>query len=364
MDIPQIAKHGYVYVDLETGEKEREGQSPIKHEGSYSTKMTVAIRGDEITVDGNISRYNRIDNLFGYTTQDQCVSAINKLLKTLHPDLPSFTKANTFEYSQAKDNSSHSIKTDGAEFMRLDLCSCRSAGEGNALEYIRALSTQRYRNSIPNLHTNGRTVDWRSAKGQSNLIYASAYDKAYELKLHTIPKIKRMFGENSKEFKYLEQVISYCEDNGIVRFEQKLKRRFLQKNKHCFYGLSNPSFLNKLQDEFLSVDKKLQVEAMTLENISQQLISSKIVSSTKAANTTAMYAMQWMMGSQFDFNKSQIQTHRARLRQIGIDIANPCDISRFSPVKVVRARKIEVNDNLIIPDWYQQAGSTSLKLVA
>ncbi|WP_420884523.1 phage/plasmid replication domain-containing protein [Aggregatibacter kilianii] len=43
---------------------------------------------------------------------------------------------------------------------------------------------------------------------------------------------------------------------------------------------------------------------------------------------------------------------RSRLRKIGIDIANKCDLSKFSPVKVVSSREIKVS-NLIVPTWYK-----------
>ncbi|HBE2517257.1 TPA: DNA replication protein, partial [Escherichia coli] len=63
------------------------------------------------------------------------------------------------------------------------------------------------------------------------------------------------------------------------------------------------------------------------------------------------YAIQWMHGHSFDLNKKQVQTHRARLRKIGIDIAQKCNISKFSPVVVKHTREITVSD-CVIPSWY------------
>ncbi|MCL7679555.1 phage/plasmid replication protein, partial [Klebsiella pneumoniae] len=104
---------------------------------------------------------------------------------------------------------------------------------------------------------------------------------------------------------------------GVVRFEQKLKSRYLQRNHLIYWGLSDYSILNKLHDDFLALDKKLMVTSMDFETISEHLISEGIVDSTRSANTTAMYAIQWMHGHSFDFSKTQVQTHRARLRKIG-----------------------------------------------
>lgn len=93
------------------------------------------------------------------------------------------------------------------------------------------------------------------------------------------------------------------------------------------------------------------VTSMDFETISEHLISEGIVDSTRSANTTAMYAIQWMHGHSFDFSKTQVQTHRARLRKIGIDIAQRCNISKFSPIIVKRVREVSVNE-CFIPSWY------------
>ncbi|EKU4731169.1 Replication-associated protein G2P, partial [Citrobacter freundii] len=50
------------------------------------------------------------------------------------------------------------------------------------------LSTQPYRNSVPRLHSNGKSVDWLSKKGNVNLIYPTVYNKAHEMELHSLTK--------------------------------------------------------------------------------------------------------------------------------------------------------------------------------
>ena len=114
--------------------------------------------------------------------------------------------------------------------------------------------------------------------------------------------------------------------------------------------------------EFTSLDQKLSVSNMKFETIATQLISAGIVDSTRAANTTAIYAFQWMHGHQFDLLKSQIKTHRARLRKIGIDIARPCNISQFSPVKMVSCTEIH-RQECLPPSWYQMP-KLQLRVVA
>lgn len=237
----------------------------------------------------------------------------------------------------------------------------RATGKDNVEHYLSGLSTLNYRNSIARLHTNGQTVDWLSKQGNANLIYPSVYNKAYELELHSLTKIKNKFGEQSEEFKYLLKVIDFCKDNGVARFEQKLKSRYLQRENLNFYGLSDYSKLSELSKEFLNIDNRLKVTAMDFETISETLLNNGVVDTVRSANTTAIYALQWSHGQVFDLSKSQVKIHRARLKKIGIDIAHKCDLSKFSPVKVVSTREIEVKP-LILPSWYK-ASSHHLTLL-
>jgi hypothetical protein len=137
----------------------------------------------------------------------------------------------------------------------------------------------------------------------------------------------------------------------------------LRRHNFRFYGLFNPADLRPFHDEFLAIDNRLQVTAMQFETIAEKLLRLGHVTNIKAANTTAMYAMQWMTGARFDLSKSQLKIHRARLRKIGIDIADACDISKFSLVQIRKATEIVVRD-LPIPDWYQMPTVQPLRLAA
>ena len=184
------------------------------------------------------------------------------------------------------------------------------------------------------------------------------------MELHLNDKVAKAYEKESDEFNYLQSVINYCREAGVVRFEQKLKSAFLRKYNFCFYGLFDEKQLKPTHDELLAIDEKLQVTAMTTENIAERLIRQEIVTSTHAANVTSMYAIQWMHGTEFDLSKTQVRVHRARLRKIGIDIGIPCDTSRHSPVFIRKVKEIEVQP-LEMPSWYQPPGrKPNLKLVA
>lgn len=359
--LPLVSDRHFIAVDSLTGEDLGIRQDTLQHAGSFSTSINIRVSGNRVTVTGNPSRIDRSENLFGFSTVDQCIAVYNRILARY--GLPPFTKATRVIHVAGEGSKIRTI-TDGAVFTEIHITSNRTTGKGNADTYIKAISTLPYKNSIPRLHTNGKTCDWLTKAGKGgSLIYPSVYNKTFELELHALPKLKRTHGEDSPEYQYLKTVIDYCRENGVVRFEQKLKSAFLRRHNLRHYGLSNLNSLKTIHEEFLNLDTKLKVEHMTLESITQKLINYGICDSTRAANVTTLYAIQWMHGEQFDFNKSQVKTHRARLRKIGIDIAMPCDVTKFSLITVKEAKQITVGQ-LVAPTWYRKPVTNHLQIAA
>lgn len=60
-----------------------------------------------------------------------------------------------------------------------------------------------------------------------------------------------------------------------------------------------------------------------LIHLPQMLLDAGAVSNLNQGRNTMLYAVLWMHGETFDFEKKQVQVHRARLRQIDIDIKQP-----------------------------------------
>jgi len=366
-ELPLVSDRAYQNIDTETGEGGKIVQPSFQHEGSFSTSIRIQISGNRLTVSGNPSRYGRIDNLFGLVSLDDCIIVYNRILSSL--GLPTFTKCTKLWQVTDKVNGKAKMRTltNGAVFKEIHITTNKAAGNGCSDDYLKGLSTLSYRNAVPRLHSNGKTVDWLSKKGNALLMYPSVYDKANELRLHTLDKIKnsKLHGPDSDAYHYLMMIIDFCEANGIVRFEQKLKGRLLTRLNARHWGLFDEQIAFKeLHDEFLGIDEKLQVTSMTLEGIGERLLRMGIVDSTRAANTTALYAIQWMHGQTFDLKKSQVKINRARLRRLGLDIARPCNISQTSPVYVRKAKEVEVVE-VSAPDWYRHAEARpNLRLVA
>ncbi len=363
-EVPLVGDRAYQNIDVETGEGGKIVQPAFQHEGSFCTSIRIQISGNRITMSGNPSRYGRIENLFGLTTLDECMAVYNRILRSL--GLPEFTKCTQIWHYTDKVNGSAKMQTmtDGAVFEEIHITTNKGAGNGCSDDYIKGLSTLSYRNSIPRLHTNGKTVDWLSKKGNAHLMYPSVYDKAHELRLHSLEKIARKYGPESDEYHYLNMIIDFCDLHGIVRFEQKLKGKLLTRLNARYWGLFSEDVFKPVHEEFLNIDEKLQVTSMTIEGISERLIRLGVVDTTRAANTTALYAIQWMHGQTFDLTKRQVQQHRSRLRKLGLDIARPCNISQNSPVYIRKAKEVVVSE-VTAPDWYRHADAKpQLTLVA
>lgn len=353
-ELPVISDDGYAHFDFLEGVYGPLRQSRVRVDGSYSTTITVHVKGSRLVVEGNPSRYGRIDNLFGYTSLDDCFSVYNHLLASL--GLPLLTKCTYLGFTQSvKASGAISLEplVDGAVITRIDLTTNMQVGGGGCVQaYLKALSMMPYRRSRGNLYADGNTVDWKSMLGNSREIYPSVYNKAVEFQLHLLPKVKKKFGESSPEFSYVSRLTDYCKQHGVTRHEQKFKSTFLNKKQLQFYGLSHTlTELTKYHHEFLNIDKKLQVTAMDLRTITHTLIEQGICTSKKSANTTALYAINWLNGDTFDSCMTQVKVHRARLRKIGIDILKPCNVLVFSPVIVKEV--IEINrSTLSPPDFY------------
>ena len=354
-DLPIISDTAFKAIDCLTGEVLSTSYRSVKHEGSHSSRVQIHVQGRKITIDGNPSRLNRHDNLWGFETLEQCITVYNELLAEY--GLPAFTRCTRFEIRQGESGakSSH-LWADGCCVHRIDLTTNISVGKGNETPYLRALASQRIGHSIGRLFPNGKSVDWTtsgSGKG-ARLQYRKAYDKGFEILKHHLPKVKRAFGESSPEFKYAQDIYNYALETGIVRLEQELKSEFLSRERLCFWGLFDEGEYLTLHKEFLGVDERLKVTKMDMASIAQQLLLENIVDTPRAANVTASYAHLWMHGQEIVCSQRSFETHAARLNRIGINIRNSCDLTTFSTVFIREMREINPIKGIAPPTWYKR----------
>lgn len=349
-DLPQVGDVICRRFDVETDELLGTSVPAFFAEGSYCTTFRIHVCGRRITVDGNASRINRLDNVFGIETLDGCMAVINEVLAKLH--LPPMTKCKTLR--QLQDGS---YLADGAIFQRLDLTSNFYVGQGNERAYLRGISSQRFRNSLAYLYPDGNTCVWTPKGGEKagSLVYPGNYNKSAELDSHLLPKVKRAFGEDSDEFRYVRELRDWCASVGMVRSELKCRSEYLKREGLRFWGLFDEQKLREIHRGFLMVGEKCEINNFDVLTVADELLDKNIVDHRKAAMTTAGYVALWQCGQRFDFESSAVQKHRARLRQIGIDIKTPFDGTRHGIVFIRNVREIERVFQMPTPAFYRSA---------
>ncbi len=355
--LPLVGDEMICAVDLETGERLRESPNMKRLEGSYSSKLSIRCDGFSVTVDGNPSRWHRLDNLFGLRMLDEAIGVYNAILDGF--DLPPFTKNTRFAWQQGKDGQKAHRVGNGARFQRVDWTENLEVGPDNELPFIRALSTQSIgKGKHPQLYSNGQTVDWAR---RSTLWYLKAYNKAYELREHLTKGQKKQLIK--EDLDYLENLIEYCEQYGIVRVEKEFKNAFLKRKNLCFYGEASEIDFYEYLNDIEEIVERVEMATVDYETIADQLLEKGIVTSRQSANATQGYALAWLHGQNLKqtMGRSQFYEHKRRLRALGLDISNPCEVTRLP--QITREREIFVRPALP-PAWYRHPEKTNLRLVA
>lgn len=344
--LPIVGSEMVLRVDISTGQPVSQAPNSIKHEGSYSSSLMIRCNGTRVSVTGNPSRWHRSENLFGFTSIDDCVRVYNQILA--QHGLPPFTKCTKWWFLDAKEEGSkHSIFSDGAIIDHIDFTRNFSVGAGAEVPFLRGLSGQAWgkgKKSTPYLYPNCMTVDCH--KG-STLRYSKVYVKSHDLITH---KNKRLKDASDQEIKYYERVIDWCQSNGVLREEHSFKGKWLRRKRFCFYGMtSKQDFAPYLKDVENAIER-LEVMNTDYETISDQLLEKGIVKSRQSANSTQAVAFKWLYGMPIPKN-AQYYVHRPRLLSLGIDISLPHDVTRMP----LRIRSNELIDIKVLdaPSWYK-----------
>ncbi|HGY9587041.1 TPA: phage/plasmid replication protein [Vibrio harveyi] len=352
--LPVVGKELYWRVDAATGESTQPSPTPFRLEGSFSSLITVRCDGYKVSVEGNPSRWMRMDNLFGFKTIDECVAVYNRILKQC--GLPPFTKSTRVYFRQTDESKKALLESDGAFIKHIDFTRNLSVGEGNEIAYLRAISGQTIgRSKVGYLYPNQQTVDWN--KG-STYRYDKIYIKAFDLEKHRSSRTANCI--NQEDLDYYDQLIDYCKSNGVIREEHSFKRPFLRRKNLCFYGLVTEKDFEPYLQDLEKAMKRLEVTHTEYDTVADQLMGEGVCKSRQSANATQSVYLQWLHGQKLKRN-SQYYVHRSRLLQIGIDIAVDFDVTRL-PIQIRRQEVVEVQ-TLQVPDWYREPHLDSLPKV-
>lgn len=315
-EVPVINAGVFFSVDCH-GEVEWQTQKASKIVGSFDTSLQLRSDGHTVCFSGNVSRFGRTNNLFGYSFSD-CLRRIAVVLHRF--GLPAFSAGQKFYRNVRHENGSYSQKLayTGASISRIDLTKNYETGSlSNARAYLEFLATQQG-NARLKVATSpdGETVHWGAG---SRRLYSKVYIKSTEMRKHGMP----------------HDLIEYCEKVGIVRFEITAKATQLV-DMHCNYlGGFDMKKLEILFNERAALLTRAEHSVDDLEEL---------------PNAFRRTARDYLAGDDLArrLSVSTHRRHRLALLPYGLDIAVRRNVIEFKP----RVRVIELKP-ASVPSWYQ-----------
>lgn len=282
-------------------------------EGSFDSRCELRSDGSTVEFSGNIARFNRRDNLFGYDWPET-IKRVNHLLNLY--SLPPFTSGKLYRFADS------GWTWTGARVSRIDVTMNRACfSHENASIVLKQLAGQHVGRQKGNLSSDGATVEY--GRG-SKYVYGKCYSKFAEFIAHQ----KKKSGSHVDD-----EVIDFTKRLGVLREEFTLKSRFLTQNCLAYLGQITHSdlvevFMNRTQ--FKRFD---EVEHDTFNDMPRKL--------------KATYA-GWKLGIPNTLSRATFYRHRLELLKYGIDISVPCN----GQILPIRIKTIEVAA-LEAPDWYR-----------
>jgi hypothetical protein len=268
-----------------------------------------------------VGRFGRPDNLFGFGL-DKCLAILREVLE--HYGLPAFTAGRRVELAKNRGEDVTYAWT-GARISRLDLTANYSTGSAEgAHALLQYLGSQHAGRKTGAVLGQGETVDW--GRG-SNRQYWKAYIKYLEMKRHGCDR---------------SEIIDYCEQNGIVRFEGTVRSNTLTDLGAAYLGDYERGFamgqLIQLFTEHTKVFNRVERTTDDLDDLPRPLRAT---------------ARDYLAGMDLTrvMKKTTLYRHRTALLPYGLDIFVR-NVTPFKPrVQVINVQPAAV------PAWYWQAAA-------
>lgn len=314
IELPIISAGVVCGIDVH-GEIEWQTMKTTVLQGSHQTSVQIRCDGHTVLFSGNVSRFGRTNNLFGFSLA-QCIRRVNNILARL--GLPPFTAGAKF-YRNVHTQNGTSLKATwtGCQITRIDLTANFETGSlSNARAYLEWLSTQQGNARLKvGITPDGETVHWGHG---SRRLYTKVYLKSAELLKHNGP----------------QQLIEHCENVGLVRFEITVKATQLHSMGCNYLGGLDMSQLELLFEERKALLTRAEHTTDDLEELPKTLRCT---------------ARDWLAGDDIRKRMSiaTFKRHRAGLLSYGIDISVRRNVIAFKP----RVRVIEVRA-ATVPQWY------------
>lgn len=336
--LPVLQDGCFVRFDAH-GDHESTTLKKVRVEGSHESAVFVRCDGHTVHFEGNVSKFSRQDNVFGFTFS-QCIQRINALVCSL--GLPPFTAGQKMEVNSPQGWRTHWT---GARITRLDLTENFAAGSSaDAYHFMRYLSGQQASRLKTGTYGEGETVDF--GRG-SRRAYSKAYLKGPELLKHAKKDIRGPRPELSRPFDpYLFELADWCNSIGLVRFETTYKSTFLIDNCQQYLGGINMQTLTADFKERQTVFTRFTCDIDEISSLDKP--------------TLAIYRM-WEAGDDVlsKCSRASFYRHRAKLLPYGVDIAVKSNVIKFQPkTRVIKLESVKM------PDFYKLPSPPFLRLAA
>jgi len=283
-------------------------------EGSFDSRCDVRSDGSVVEFSGNISRFNRRDNLFGYDWPET-VRRINSLLNLY--SLPPFSAGKLFRFADA------GWTWTGARASRIDVTMNRTCfTEEGGQVVLKGLAAQHVGRQKGVLSPDGATVAYGTG---SKYVYGKVYSKYAEMLAHR----RRRSGAHVDD-----EVIEFCRAHGVLREEFTLKSRFLTQRQCAYLGAIDQDYLTSIFLERTQFRRFEQMKHDKFDDLPRHLRATYV---------------SWRDGLPQGISRATFYKHRTKLLEYGVDISVPNNVLRMP----VRIRTVDVAA-LEAPAWYRQ----------
>ncbi len=313
-NLPRFADGAIVRIDKH-GEVLTTTLKNYRVEGSHESAIFIRCDGDTVWFQGNVSKFGRPDNVFGYSFV-QCISVINNILQGL--GLPPFTEGDRFMTNFKGEP--RSVWT-GARVTRVDITQNYVTGsKENAYHFMRFLAGQQASRIKTSTIGDGETVDF--GRG-SRRMYFKVYSKGAELRKHALAN------------EYISKLADWCDEVGLVRAELTVKATKLHAMGCNYLGGYD---MKQIEIEFqkqCEVFTRASAEVEEITDLPKHLLST--------------YRM-WQAGDAVSakLSRATFFRHRKELLPYGCDIAIKSNVVALRPkTRVIRLGPAAQ------PEWYE-----------
>lgn len=256
----------------------------------------IQMNNHELYIDGNLGRFKRHDNLFGYTVAG-CIDFLPELLASI------------------------GAEADGQpRLTRIDLTENLSVGEGCVSRFTHWAAGQRLGRLKPTVYETG--VAW--GLGSSHWS-AKIYDKNFDLRRTKRSHLAGLIG------------------TGVARREVTLRQKQLEK-----YDLTNPNEWTENTEEIIMkcIFSQLDKGGCSVEKLAAGLLPLRVENAMQAWRNGKDFVAAYREGQLS--RRTLYRLRREVLDHTGIDLFQPSDVRRLA-VEVIEIKPVRLE----VPAWYE-----------